>query len=161
MRREVIVIGVLCIVAILLGVWMLFFMNKGGATPVSFTVLEAGSNAVQITERKNYRIKTNEEFVQLWTNIYGPDAPVMPKVDFDKHQVLAVFDGSHTTGGYSIRVDTVNDDGLHRNVRVVHEEPDTSCMVSEAFSSPYQLIVVPKSTLQIVREDVSITRVCN
>ena len=159
MRREVIVIGVLCVVAIILGAWI-FFFDKGGPSTVSFSVLQAGTNASQVTERKNYRIKTGEELTQLWKSIYGPDAPAMPSVDFDKHQVLAVFDGTHTTGGYTVRVESVTDDGLHRNVRIIHEEPDDTCMVTEAFSSPYQLIVVPKSTAQIVREDITLTRSC-
>lgn len=166
MQRDTLIIGAVCVLAIAVGAWL--FMSEGknimrgaGNGEVMFTTIERGTNAVGITERTNYRVKTQEELVQLWERTYDVDGPDMPLVNFDTHQILAVFDGTRSSGGYDIRVDKIIDDGQNRNITITHVVPGESCMVTDAITSPFEFVLVPKSTARIVREDVEEVRECN
>lgn len=114
-----------------------------------------------MTERINYRVKTQEELAELWEQTYHFDGPDMPLVNFETHQILAVFDGTHPSGGYDVRVEKIVDDGQNRHVTITHVSPSETCVVSDAITSPFELVIVPKSTARIVREDLEEVRECN
>lgn len=163
--RDSIVIGLACVVAIVIGAWL--FMSAGAPSeapasgPVSFSVLVEGQDSGAITEQKNYRIRTASELQELWRLVYGTDGPTIPKVDFDQNEVLAVFDGTHSSGGYDVDVVDVNDEnGLIRHVSILHLAPGETCMTSSAVTSPFQIILLSKSALSIAREDRTEARSC-
>lgn len=161
--RDALIILTVCLLAIGAGAW-LFLSGETPAgntpTPVAFTVLDRGEQSGEVTLRVNYRIKDADEFAELWFSIHGSDS-VPPPVDFENYDVLAVFDGTHATGGYGIRVTAVTDiTGLNRQVAITHEEPGAGCMVTEAFTSPYELIMVPKSPAALSREDTTLVTEC-
>lgn len=165
--RDTIIIGTVCVAAILLGVWL--YVSGDGTTPtphasegaVSYEVLAEGNNAGSVSERKNYRIKSASEYEQLLALMYGTDSPVLRPVNFEKEEVLAAFDGSHASGGYDIRVEGVTDDGLVRTISIVHTEPGETCMTTGALSSPFVMVVVPKTTLTLSKNVRTETTSCN
>lgn len=161
MNRDSGIIFAICVLAILVG-GILYL----GATPdtkpteeVSFSVLSAGAAAVEMHEQKNYRVLDEEHFVEVWKLAYGTEAP-MPNVDFDTHEVLAVFDGERTSGGYKVEVERILDLGTVREVRIVRTAPGTSCITTQALTSPFQMVVVPKTDNRIDRKDVNATVAC-
>lgn len=123
---------------------------------VSYTTLAQGEDGHQDT-RVNYRIMNNNELAQLWAIVYGQSGPVMPNVDFSKNEVLAVFDGSHTTGGYSISIKNISDAGGQRMVTVLRTTPSQNCSISSDITSPFIIVTVPKTTLPLAHTDVSTT----
>lgn len=156
--KDTLIIGAAILVAIAVGAWLMFGGTvpeagpEASATegPVAFKVLEAGDNASALEERTNYRIKTQDELNQLWTMIGEGDAPT---VDFGANEVLAAFDGLHSTGGYSIRIASVEDIGNARRVIIVHTAPGEACITTDALTSPFTMVTVPKSALPISRVD--------
>jgi PrcB C-terminal len=166
MQRDTLIIGAVCVLAIAVGAWLFIsegeqVMRGAGNGEVMFTTIQHGTQAVGISERTNYRVKTQEELVQLWERTYHQDAPDMPMVNFDTHHILAVFDGTRSSGGYDIRVGKIVDDGQDRYVTIIHTVPGESCMVTDAITSPFEFVLVPKSMARIVREDVEEVRECN
>lgn len=125
-----------------------------------FIVLAEGDDAGALTRRTNYRITTDEQFTELWSLIYGQDAPAAPVVDFTQHEVIGVFDGSHSTGGYRVSVTEVADEDGQRTVRVLRELPGEDCATAQGFTSPFQLIRVSKTTLPLTREETAIVQAC-
>jgi hypothetical protein len=166
--KDTVLIGAACVAAIALGAWLYFsgtsgvtgpLPSKAGAAAVTFSVLDQGTNAVAITERKNFRIKNQEELDELWKMTHGEGTTV---VDFSQHDVIAVYDGIHPTGGYEVSVAAVADSpDPKRTVAIVHTEPGASCVTTEAMTSPFQLIIVPKSEAPLAREDQTAIRDCN
>lgn len=157
--KDAFVIGVLALVAIAVGLVLYFsvptFMtDKEGE--VKFREIQSGQNATQEPQRANYRIRSEAEFTALWYHLYGTDQPGVGNIDFTKQEVLAVFDGTHSTGGYSVKVTKVEDKLLTRVVTIEHVSPDPSCSVTEAVSAPYQIIVLPilKQGGTLTHEDV-------
>jgi hypothetical protein len=145
--RDLFIIGLMCLAAIFVGAALFFFGPAIGlpahTSGPSVTVLTEGKNA-NTTERRNYRVTNAEELFSLWQVIYGTNPPGLPTVDFTKNEVLAVFDGSHGTGGYAVQVLSVTDSGVSRVVAIEHQAPGAGCTVTDAVTSPYQIVLVPK-----------------
>lgn len=159
---------VLVAVVVVLG-WFFFSGSPASAPvahpapdgPVPFTVLEEGANANAIAEGKNFVIQSEEELSYLWSLIYGEDAPPMPSVDFATEEVLAVFAGQQVSGGYDISVkDIVQENGM-RVVTILHEMPGEGCSVTEALTSPFELVRVPAGSESITHEDETVTVSCS
>lgn len=160
--RDILIIGIACAAAILLGAW-LYFSPAAAPAPApgaaTFRVLDQGATSGSITERKNYRIKNQDELEELWKMLHGTGAPA--NIDFDTSEVIAVFDGTHATGGYSISIESITDNpGGARAVAIVHAEPGTSCLTSDGITSPFQIVVLPKSASPLTHEDRTTVNEC-
>lgn len=164
--KDILILGVACAAAILLGAWLYF---GGGAADaevprkegeVVFSVIDQGVSSGSITERKNYRIKSQDELNELWRMVHGAGAPTT--VDFTKQEVIAVFDGTHVTGGYGVSVASIVDvPSGSRTISIVRTEPGDSCVTTQSITSPFQIIVVSKSNAPFVREEQTIVEECN
>lgn len=126
----------------------------------TLTVLSEGQNAAGVDQRVNYRVTNADQFAALWQMIYTDDGQQAPAVDFAKYEVLALFDGSHSTGGYGIRLASVKDADGARTVTVVHTEPGDSCVPPGGSTSPFVIVQVPLSSLPISRIEQTVTTQC-
>ena len=176
MRDFLIIIGVSA-VAIVVGVLLFFFgpkslqsdiinaLNSGRLGPAGatqFVVLTQGATAISVTDRTNYRITSQADLQALWPLIYGDkDAPQIPTIDFNKYEVLAIFDGTHSSFGYSIKVTSIADNAPTRTVTIEHLAPATSCAVQTGVSSPFEIIRVPKTTSNLAHQDTTGTSICS
>lgn len=168
MKRDFVIIGIVAIAAIGVGVYLYsygpeslalqvsqaFSSNASGSGPVQFMVLARGSNAVSVKDRANYRIQNAQDLSALWSLIYGvSDTPTPPTVNFSTSEVLAVFDGSDPTTGYTINIASVTDENGQRLVLVAHDSPGSSCIVQNTPTSPFEVIVVPKTSNSLSHQD--------
>lgn len=129
--------------------------------PVPFEILEEGVNAA-VTEGKNYRIQSDEQLAALWEMIYGTgSAPAMPAVDFSKEEILAVFSGQKNTGGYDVSIKEVMQKNGMRVVTIVHEAPGDGCSMTDALTSPFELIRVPVGTDNLTHKDEEVVASCS
>lgn len=163
MKRDVQIILGICVAAIVIG-GALFFTDSS-ALPLSsggtsFRVLAEGDTAVSMTERKNYRVSNEEQYETAWRRAYGENGPSRPAINFEREEILAVFDGEHGSGGYDIAVSSVVDTDAARTVTIVHTVPDESCMTTQAITSPFELVVVRTSALPITRIDETVVTPC-
>ena len=158
MNRDVLTILGLCLLAIVAGIVLprLTHIPAG----VSFAVIEKNDQSGSIDERKNYRIHSVEELQALWTLVYGNTRSSLPTVDFSKNEVLAIFDGTHSSGGYGVSVQTVHEVQGNRVVAIERTVPGVSCSVTENITSPFVMIQLPKSSLPISREETERTVEC-
>jgi hypothetical protein len=131
-----------------------------GTPDGNFTILAQGEKAAGIEDRVNYRITDESQFEILWYMIYTTSGPAVPNVDFSKKEVLAVFDGSHSTGGYGIRINSVQDVKGTRVISITHRVPGDSCSLSNTPSSPFMLVVVDKTPLSLDHEEAIETNHC-
>jgi len=67
----------------------------------------------------------------------------IPSVNFDENNVVALFMGRKSTGGYSITVNTVHVFGSEAQVNYITSAPDG--MATMALSSPYCIAAIPKT----------------
>lgn len=177
MRHILIVLG-MCVAAIAIGTALYVFgpeelneaaaldasgaavVTSGPLEDISFAVLAEGQNAARVTERKNYAVYDEAEFARLWQMAYGDDAPPMPEVDFARQYVIGVFAGVKPSGGYDIAVTQVADSSTERTVSITLTSPGEGCITSQAFTSPFELVLVPAATLELVREETDRVAAC-
>ena len=165
MRRDFIGIIVATVIAIGIGVYLFYsgeyppssVMNQPSAVIVPFTALAEGSRS-KVESRVNYLIETQEELVELWKFLEEP--PPVPKVDFTKKVVAAVFAGKVPTSGYDIAVIEVQD-ADKRIVKIELIKPDESCILAQSLTAPYQVIELPKTSLPFTHADVWTTKTCS
>ena len=174
--RDFLLIAGISLAAILLGSALFFFGPKslqsdvnsallsgqiGPTSPTSFVLLEQGVNAISISTRTNYRITTSADLAALWPIVYGQrNAPNIPVVDFNKYEVLAIFDGTHSVGGYDVKVAGIKDVNPTRTVIIDHLVPSSSC-VAKGPSNPFQIIQVPKTSFVLSHQDITGTSTCS
>jgi PrcB C-terminal len=130
--------------------------TKQVAVEVPFTELARGAQST-IDKRTNYIITSPEQFRDLW-GLVGAKGRI-PDVDFSKSAVAAVFAGEQPTGGYGIAVSRVEDTSA-RKVLVTLTQPDNGCALKKATTTPYQIVELPNTTLQLTHEDISTTTGC-
>jgi hypothetical protein len=129
-------------------------------TDGSFEIVGKGDTAGWSDKRVNYQIRDKQVFTSMWQMVYGIDTTPVPNVDFDEYEVLAIFDASHSTSGYSLRVNTVQDVEWKRIVDITYIKPGDSCNVSGSSSSPYEFIKVKRSNLVLTHVDQTETKDC-
>jgi len=159
------------IVLAVLGTFLIVYGKPGSAAPqpaagnaaqtapavdVSFTEVAHGLNS-QVAERANYLITSTDELERLWKLIDAATLP--PEVDFNKNAVIAVFAGEQPTTGYAISVAKVADAGI-RVVSITLKKPDGSCMTGQALTAPYEVVMIPATSLPLAHEDVWTTTSC-
>lgn len=162
--KDVLLIGLACVVAVAVGAW-LYLDGSGshaisGIGPVPVTVLAEGQESGNLTERKNYRLRTADELGELSRLMYGPGGPSWTGVDFAREEVLAVFDGTHSSGGYAVEVVSVEDTAATRKVTLRRVEPGESCVTTSAMTSPFILVRLPATPLPLERIELAETREC-
>ena len=86
-------------------------VSTNAAESIPFVNIERGSNS-GVRERKFLVIKTEAEWKTLWQTHAQPQAPAkeLPRVDFDKEMVVAVFLGEKPTGGYRVEITAIEED---------------------------------------------------
>lgn len=115
------------------------------------TVLKGGYNEYYNEDiaGKYFAIKSDAE----WGPVLGRLAAELPApIDFNKDMLIAAFQGSRPTGGYSIEIMkiTEKDNNIEVYIKEVSPGPRWSCFVTEAFTSPYHIVKLKKSAKEIV-----------
>lgn len=170
MRDELIILGI-CVISIVFGSWLYFgapSVPTGGQQAavhtstivVPFMQITSGNTAKGVSSRANYHVTSPQQFAELWELVYGSTSGI-PAVDFSKNDVLGVFDGTHPTGGYALSVTSIDESGSSRIVVIRHIVPAATCAVTEAETSPFEFISVPKSARPLGHTDETITRTCD
>ncbi len=123
-------------------------------TGVAYEVIAEGTQAAK-EEAERVIVRDREELERVWSQAMGSRTPVpeAPEIDFAERTVVALFMGRRSTGGYAIRVSEVVREGEQLRVRYREREPGPDEMVTQALTSPYQIVSVPKTEeIELKRE---------
>jgi hypothetical protein len=111
-----------------------------GAT-IPFQTIEQGSNS-GYAEAASFVIRNHEDWAALWERAHAKMFPVppLPPIDFSQQMVVAVFQGSRSSGGYRIEVTALVDTGAALEIAVRTSSPGRGCATTTAFTEPYHLV---------------------
>lgn len=103
-----------------------------------------------------FRIVTDqagwEAFLAKMYPPYSSLAPSLPAPDFGSDIVIAAFQGVKPTGGYSIEVTSIKEEEGVVKVYLNVVEPRPSDVVTQAFTSPYDIVKVSRAGLGLTGE---------
>ena len=156
MRREVLVLIVVVVVAILAGVaaspfsGQKFSDSSSAAVEVPFTEITNGLQS-KVAKRVNYLIRSEVGLQELWKLIEAEGQP--PEVDFTQEAVIAVFSGERPTAGHSVAVSKVEDVGDSRVVTISLIQPAPDCVTAQVVTMPYEILKLPATPLPLTHKD--------
>lgn len=104
-------------------------------------------SAYQGKETKSYEvIKDKASLEKLYEAINDTQ---VPKVDFTKERIVALFMGQRNTGGYAIKVKNVTEKGEKIYVDVQETSPGSGDIVTMALTNPFTIVKI-NSTKEII-----------
>ncbi|MEL6730565.1 MAG: protease complex subunit PrcB family protein [Bacteroidota bacterium] len=124
---------------------------------VTFEVISSGSQSAM--EQEGVQLIDNEtSWLALWKEVHHNQFPVPESisVDFSKYQVIAIFMGMKTTGGYQVKAESLQLDSSTFRLQAIYELPGKNCMLTEALTYPFLILKTPRQSAQKV--DTQITR---
>ena len=74
------------------------------------------------------------------------------RVNYSEFWLLAVFGGEVASSGYSVTVEELSFASDMLDIRVIRTEPDPDRMVSAVISYPFELILVPRTSMNITAD---------
>jgi hypothetical protein len=118
---------------------------------IDFTTISRGADSGYQSASQTV-IDNQEGWINLWqqhTSDTEPPPPV-PQVDFTSYNVVAVFAGEKSTGGYSVEMLTVETRNFQTKdlpslvIVVEYRQPQPEDFVTEAMTYPYHMIKIPQ-----------------
>ncbi len=120
-----------------------------GLESVPFEVLYESPFAAWHAGKADLVIDRQSSFASIWKKASQGSA-FQPAVDFADSQVLAFFLGAKPSSGFSVEVAAVESDGQRLHVWVLDVEPAPDNPVHPVWSSPVQVVKIPRLGLPIV-----------
>ena len=125
-----------------------------GACRVSEPAAEAASGELEqwagqqggITTASHRVLRDAAAWDAFWP---GVQTPAPRSLDPAREQAVAVFLGERRTGGYNVRIESATAREGRLIVTYRESPPPAGTMVTQALSSPWALVVVPRSDLAV------------
>lgn len=118
---------------------------------VDFTTIARGDDSGYRTANQ-MTIESKERWADVWrkhvSDIIPP--PPIPKVDFAKEMVIAVFAGEKPTSGYSVNIVAIETQRpLMKErpllvVKIKHRQPSKGEVVMDVLTQPYHIVKISK-----------------
>jgi hypothetical protein len=108
---------------------------------VTFTAIDRGDQSNIETAREAI-VRSASQWTTLWRQHAG-DRP-LPKVDFTKSTVIAVFLGSRPTGGFAVDITRIERNGADLTVTYRETKPAADAMVSQVLTLPYHIVRIDR-----------------
>ncbi len=111
---------------------------------VEFSVLATGYNSRYEGGRALQLITNQAEWERAWETIGRGSSAPMPEVNFNTRAVVLAHQGRQRTGGYGISVAAMRREGATLIVRVNEQSPKKGDIVTEALTSPFVAVSIPR-----------------
>lgn len=115
-------------------------MQSGPQTELETIVRDNMSN---VEDAKQAVARTPAEWAALWRLHAGDQAP-LPKIDFSRRTVVAVFLGTRPTAGYAVEVSGTKPVGKTLVVEWRERSPKPGAVLAQVLTSPSHLVSIPR-----------------
>jgi len=110
--------------------------------------IEKGDQS-NIENARQVLVRTDAELRQLWQQ-HAPQRP-MPKVDFSREMVVAVFMGSRPNAGFSTAIVSATAANGALMVRYDENRPPAGTVSAQILTFPYHIVAIPKADVKDVK----------
>jgi PrcB C-terminal len=118
--------------------------------PVPFQTLAKGEGGGSVDPPRSAAVRSERRWRRVWRSLAGGERP---DVDFRRHMVIAVGQGSQPSSGHAIAIKRIERTGDGWLVSVVEREPGPLCLSAGVMTSPYHVVRVKRT-----RKDVRFER---
>ena len=117
-------------------------------TELSFETIAKGYFSTH-SNKGNYIITNKDDFKKLWDETIA-DNTAITEIDFSKDMIIAVFQGTKSTGGYSIGITSISESEDNVEVTIEETEPSPDSMTAQVMTSPYQIVKIGKVDKEVM-----------
>lgn len=147
--------------AVVWGMFIAIFLCSKNAFVLSATMPEAEANIKIEQEWKGYYcgysqslkqgIYTQSQWKETWEKAHSLilPKPELPRIDFEKEMVIAVFMGEQNSGGYEIIIKEITMTDKEVIVKVEEKTPAAETLNTMALTQPYHIAVIAKSSFSV------------
>jgi protease stability complex PrcB-like protein len=139
-------IGLSCFRVFVLS-WLTITVMAAQPAPQPRTI-EKGDQS-NIENARQVLVRTDAELRQLWQQ-HAPERP-MPKVDFSREMVVAVFMGSRPNAGFSTSIVSATAANGALIVRYTETRPPAGSVSAQVLTFPYHIVAIPKADVKDVK----------
>ncbi len=118
-----------------------------GATSVPFDRIEWSITPVSgIRDRRRLVIRDAEDWSSYWDELHATliPTPQPPALDFSGRMVIAATLGRRATGGHTVTITEVFQNGEDLFVVVLETSPGPGCLTTQALGAPAVAVSVPR-----------------
>jgi len=122
--------------------------GKGTANTIYKVLLSESHGGYK--EAKQFVINDNQALSQVYMKLNmmrKPGIPV-PKIDFDKNTVLALFLGTKTAGGYSYEITAIS---IENDTLLVNLKEEKPTVANTVITQPSLFVLIPKTTAKSIK----------
>jgi hypothetical protein len=128
---------------LLLSITTGFQLTTGPAVKETGWSLSGGFGAVRTP--RQVVLRDAKAFEALWKELYAHgEPPPLPKIDFSRENIVGIWWGQKSTGGYHVEIGLVEIKRCAAVVHVVLWSPPKGAVLSQAFTTPFALKAVQK-----------------
>jgi len=110
---------------------------------------------VEVASAQNSSYRDDNPAIMVGTNSAAAIVALVPQASATPGRVLvAALAGEQRTGGYAIRIDRVERDGVRLVVHATFTEPAAGAIVTQAFTSPAHVVSIAQADAAGLREAV-------
>ena len=145
MKRIITLVGLISIVLAIV------FVTQLSGHELTFEDISKGSYSGH-DERNDYVIRDSSEWENLWGKVQSRVSPTpdLPDINFNDEMVIAVFQGSHSTGGYAIEITKIVEKENSVEVFVKETSPSPDSVVTQAFTQPYHIVKTKRVDKEVI-----------
>lgn len=123
----------------------------GKKISITSTELSTGTNSAFVT-KTNQTILDKEEFKKVWDIAFANfmNKKSLPEIDFENKMVLLVAMGEHNSGGYTIKINKIEEFDENIVVTIGEKKPGKTCMTTSVMTYPYQIVSLKKSEKEVI-----------
>ena len=118
-----------------------------GATRVEFRPIDgANTESSQLRDAQRLVIRGSTEWEAFWNDLNRSltPTPALPAIDFNRQTVIVASMGQRPSGGHSIRIEAVFEDGQRVFAVTVETSPGPNCFTTQIITSPVATVVIDR-----------------
>ncbi|MBF0278496.1 MAG: protease complex subunit PrcB family protein [SAR324 cluster bacterium] len=117
--------------------------SNGKQSLIEFETISKGNESA-ISSLRNEVIDSEEAWAALWKE-HLPGSLEIPAIDFTNKEVIGVFSGTRSSGGYTLEIDQVTGNGDKITISYIETTPGANCFTTLSLTSPFHLIQIEKT----------------
>jgi len=96
-------------------------------------------------------VKTKKEWKKLWESVHRNvnPKPKLPKVDFQKHSIVAVFMGQKPTAGYNTKIEKVHKRKKTIVISYRETSPPADAITASVITTPYSMVQIDRISKKV------------
>lgn len=118
---------------------------------VPWEIVAQGQHAVGFDKPGYVLVNSQDRLTNLWYQAHGTQlqVPSVPKLDFSRETVVAIFDGQKPTGGYGLDVRSVSVENGELYIDLVTTRPTEGAITTQSITSPWLILHILAGSYQV------------